>query len=281
MAAKKSKKFRVAQSGPTIDGREILPEKLRQIAKTYNPALYTARVFVEHVRGLSGDSVFPACGDVLSVEAVDENGGVALYATIEANQQLLKFNAIDQKVFPSIEIIDNFASTGMAYLGGLGITDTPASLGTERISFSANNAQRDAGSGVFSSKGEGVTIEFEGGPLEELKAWMANAFNITPKTPSTPPPLPPAPPQDPAPPAPAPQPQQFSAADIAAAVAAQLGPSLKAGFSAMEKVAEDQARAMDALSSRVAAIEAHSANTDASATHRPVADGGGGRGFVY
>lgn len=279
MAAKKSKKFRVAQSGPTIDGREISAQDLRDMAATYNRALYTGRVFVEHIRGLSADSYFPACGDVLDLEARDENGGVALYATIEANEELLKINKMDQKVFTSVEIVKNFAGTGKAYLGGLAITDTPASLGTERISFSANNAQRDAGSGVYASKGEGVTIEFEGGPLDAFKAWLNDNFSVTPKTPSTPPPLPPAPPQDPAPPAPAPQPQQFSAADIATAVAAQLGPSLKAGFSAMEKVAEDQAKAMDAMSSRIAAIEAYSANTDGSPSHRPVANGGAD-GFV-
>jgi hypothetical protein len=276
MAGKKSKKFRVATSGPTIDGREISPQHLREMAATYNPALYTGRVFVEHIRGLSADSFFPACGDVLDLEARDENGGVALYATIEANAELLKINKADQKVFTSVEIVANFAGTGKAYLGGLAITDTPASLGTERISFSAN-VQRETGSGVFASQGDGVTIEFEGGPLEELKNWITS--NFTAKTPA------PAPAPAPAPdsalaPAPAPQPQQFSAQDIAAAVAAQLAPGLQQGFSAMAKVAEDQSKATDALAGRVAAMEAHNATTDSNPSQRPVANGGGGEFII-
>ena len=35
-----------------------------------------------------------------------------------------------QKIYSSMEIMSNFADTGKAYLVGLAITDTPASLGT-------------------------------------------------------------------------------------------------------------------------------------------------------
>ena len=41
---------RVATSGPTTDGREILPQELRDIAETYKPSLYTAVIWCEHER---------------------------------------------------------------------------------------------------------------------------------------------------------------------------------------------------------------------------------------
>ena len=46
-------------------------------------------------------------------------------------------NKKGQKIYPSIEFYRNFAGTGIAYQVGLGLTDTPASLGTEPIKFSA------------------------------------------------------------------------------------------------------------------------------------------------
>jgi hypothetical protein len=42
------KKFRVAVSGNTVDGREIQPQHLRDAAANYNPEVYGARVNIEH-----------------------------------------------------------------------------------------------------------------------------------------------------------------------------------------------------------------------------------------
>lgn len=42
------KKFRVAVSGSTVDGREISPVHLREAAENFNPDVYAARVNVEH-----------------------------------------------------------------------------------------------------------------------------------------------------------------------------------------------------------------------------------------
>lgn len=42
-----------------------------------------------------------------------------------------------QKVYTSIEVDENFAKTGSAYLIGLAVTDSPASLGTEMLQFAA------------------------------------------------------------------------------------------------------------------------------------------------
>lgn len=41
---------RIAQSGPCVDGREIKPEWLTQMAETYNPDTYTALLWPEHRR---------------------------------------------------------------------------------------------------------------------------------------------------------------------------------------------------------------------------------------
>lgn len=139
--------FRVAKEGQTIDGRFIKREWLTDIASTYNPAVYSARIFVEHERGWSPESPFFCGGDVTAVKASDDDDGkMVLYAAIEPNDKFKNMNKADQKVFPSIEVVENFAGTGKAYLGGLGATDSPASLGTEKFKFSANSA---FGKGIF------------------------------------------------------------------------------------------------------------------------------------
>ncbi|MFI9652590.1 GPO family capsid scaffolding protein [Guyparkeria halopsychrophila] len=138
---------RVAVSGKTIDGREITPDQINQMAETYNPETYGARIWMEHLRGMLPDSLFPAYGDVTAVEARDwkdpSSGETkrALYASIDALPELKAAAAKRQKVYFSIEIARNFADTGKAYLMGLAMTDSPASLGTEMAAFSA--AHRD------------------------------------------------------------------------------------------------------------------------------------------
>ncbi|WP_435605896.1 GPO family capsid scaffolding protein [Pseudomonas knackmussii] len=44
-------------------------------------------------------------------------------------------NRAKQKLYTSIEIDEKFADSGEAYLVGLAVTDTPASLGTEVLAF--------------------------------------------------------------------------------------------------------------------------------------------------
>ncbi len=134
------KMFRVAKAGPTSDGRFIKPEWLTDIAETYDPLRYTARIFVEHIRGATADSAFFCGGDVVAVEARKNDAGeMCLYAEIKPNEKFKAMNKADQKVFPSIEVLENFAASGKAYLGGLGATDSPASLATEKFQFSANS----------------------------------------------------------------------------------------------------------------------------------------------
>ena len=134
------KKFRVAKAGLTTDGREIKPKWLTDIAETYDPNLYTARIFIEHIRGVTADSAFFCGGDVVAVEAHKNDAGeMCLYAEIKPNDKFKELNQADQKVFPSIEVVPNFNNSGKYYLGGLGATDSPASLATEKFQFSTNS----------------------------------------------------------------------------------------------------------------------------------------------
>jgi Phage capsid scaffolding protein (GPO) serine peptidase len=133
---------RVATSGPTVDGREILPQELRDIAETYTPAKYTAVIWCDHERWPGSH------GTVFAVRLVEvgedlEPGQIALEAQLKPNDRLLYLNDQGQKLFSSIEITPNFAGSGKAYLTGLAVTDSPASLGTQELYFS-NRTSRAA-----------------------------------------------------------------------------------------------------------------------------------------
>lgn len=159
----KSKFFRVGVEGATVDGRVIQREWLSQMAANYDPATYTARINCEHIAGYSPDKPFNAYGSVLSLKTEDvtlliageSKTLLALYAEIEANDQLLTINKAGQKLFTSMEIHPDFAGEGEAYLVGLAVTDSPASLGTEALKFAAQSR-----SNVFSTAHE-TAIELE------------------------------------------------------------------------------------------------------------------------
>lgn len=128
----------VATEGATIDGRHISGEQLEQMAKNYDPAKYGARIWLEHYRGLFPDGAFAALGDVTALKTEkNAEGKTVLLAAINPTPELVKINQSGQKVFTSVEINPNFADTGEAYLVGLGVTDSPASLGTSRLAFNA------------------------------------------------------------------------------------------------------------------------------------------------
>ena len=140
---------RVATSGKTADGRTIDPQDLRDMASAYDPAIYTAVIWFEHIRYMGN------FGSVAEVKAEDIDGGkVALFAKLAPNDRLLQLNKEAQKLFTSIEIQPEFADTGKPYLRGLAITDDPASLGTQPLHFS-----RRADSGNYFAPVE---------PLDEL-----------------------------------------------------------------------------------------------------------------
>ncbi|MGV0998294.1 MAG: GPO family capsid scaffolding protein [Fluviibacter sp.] len=167
----KSKFFRVAVEGATSDNREISRQDIEQMAKNYNPSTYGARVWMEHLRSAWPDSSFRAYGDVVAVktEEVDINGEMklALFAQLDPTQDLITLvNKLRQKVYTSIEIQPNFAKTGEAYLVGLAVTDSPASLGTEMLAFARQaeknplSSRKQDPENLFTAAEE-VTIEFE------------------------------------------------------------------------------------------------------------------------
>lgn len=159
----KIKKFRVARSGPTIDGREITPEQIDQMAASYDPEKYGARIWIEHYRSLLPDGPFKAMGDVVSVSAEADGDARVLLAEIDATPDLIKLAADRQKVFWSIEIATDFAKSGGPYMVGLSVTDSPASLGTDMLTFAvqSDKAPEEIKSHLFSEALEAALPEAE------------------------------------------------------------------------------------------------------------------------
>lgn len=152
MSAKtiKTKPFLLATAGSTVDGRTIDDKMLKEMASSYDPKTYGARVNIEHIRGVSGDGPFNAHGDLveLSTGEVDVNFNgktekrTALYGVFEMGENAKALNDANQKVYPSIEIGDNFAGKGFAYCMGVALTDSPASVATERMQFNRRDPGR-------------------------------------------------------------------------------------------------------------------------------------------
>ncbi|MCB2255350.1 GPO family capsid scaffolding protein [Pseudomonas chlororaphis] len=180
----RSKFFRVAVEGATTDGRQIERQWLVDAAETYSLNTYGARVWIEHMRSLLPDSPFRAYGDVVALKTEDVDiAGVkklALFAQIEPTADLVAMNKARQKLYTSIEIRPKFADSGRAYLDGIAVTDTPASLGTEMLTFSAKNpdcnplkARKNAPDNLFSEAIE-TTLEFD--EVEDEGSKVAGLF---------------------------------------------------------------------------------------------------------
>ena len=141
-----TKFVKVAQSGPTVDGRNIDPQWLRDMAEIYDPALYRAKIWPDHLRW--GNNY----GSVVALKSEEKDGLVSLYASFAPNAQYLLSNQYDQKLSFSIEVLENFAGTGKFYLGGLGVTDSPASLGTDELKFSRRASYNGQGARIFAGE---------------------------------------------------------------------------------------------------------------------------------
>lgn len=117
----KAKRFRIGVEGATTDGREIQREWLEQMAASYNPAVYTALINLEHIKSYLPDSTFNRYGKVtaLFAEEITEGplaGKMALYADVEPTEPLVELVKKGQKLFTSMEVSPKFADTGKAYL---------------------------------------------------------------------------------------------------------------------------------------------------------------------
>lgn len=155
-----SKPFAIATEGPTIDGRAITREWIEQMAKTYDPKVYTAVANLEHLLSQYPDGLFKAYGKVVSLATREADilgeKKLQLMAIVDASDDIIALQKKGQKSFASMEVISNFVGKGLAYLSGLAFTDKPASLGTETMKFSAAGAEGER----FASNDE-IAIEFE------------------------------------------------------------------------------------------------------------------------
>ena len=71
----KAKRFRIGVEGATTDGREIQREWLEQMAASYNPAVYTALINLEHIKSYLPDSTFNRYGKVTALFAEEITEG--------------------------------------------------------------------------------------------------------------------------------------------------------------------------------------------------------------
>ncbi|HAK1938853.1 TPA: GPO family capsid scaffolding protein [Salmonella enterica] len=184
------KKFRVAVSGSTIDGREISGEHLKAAAKNYDPTVYGARVNVEHLISPFPNSDLCAMGDVtaLSAEDITEgplSGRTALYAEIEPTDRMKKLTDEGKKIYSSIELHPQFSLNGKPYIMGLAMTDTPASLGTERLKFAAQQREQvmkfsnqHTEAPMFTEAMEAEIIELAEQRSEEGKQWFSRVMEL-------------------------------------------------------------------------------------------------------
>ncbi len=162
---KQSRFFRVAVEGATTDGRKIERAHLEQMAASYDRNTYSARISLEHIKGIVPDGPFKAYGDVTAVKAeevtIAGKKKLALFAAIAPTDELVALNKKSQKLYTSIEIAPEFADTGEAYLVGLAITDNPASLGTEALEFCAQHPNANQWTARKADPGNVVTEALE------------------------------------------------------------------------------------------------------------------------
>lgn len=273
--ATKAKRFRIATEGATTDGRVISRDWISQMAKNYNPEMYGARINMEHIRGYSADSAFRRFGDVTAIEAEEIaegplKGKLALYGYIDPTDELIAMSKARQKIYTSVEVNPEFADTGEAYLVGLAVTDDPASLGTEILSFSASAAvnpltSRKQAKGNLFTAAEETPIEFyeEAEPAPSLMARISAMFSANKKG------------------------SDAQSADVHAAVtliAEQVqdaGEKVESQFSALEKKLSDRLDALEQETttgrSEVNALTQQLEKTDGNFNRRPRASGGDGK----
>ncbi|EPM0863697.1 GPO family capsid scaffolding protein [Klebsiella pneumoniae] len=265
--AKPRKKFRVAVSGNTVDGREIQPQHLRDAAANYSPEVYGARVNIEHYLSMFPGSDFGAMGDVVALSTEDITDGplagrTALYAEIEPSDRMVQMTNKGQKIYSSIELHPQFALNGKAYVVGLAMTDTPASLGTERLKFAAqqrasvmafNNQQGEAP--MFTEALEAEVIELAAQRSDEGKQWLNRVMGILGKGQKT-------------------DDQRFGQVHQAVEAVAQSQVDLGEQFSTAEQERKQDKAAIQKLTTDLAALRQQLEGTDGNFSQRPAAGGG-------
>ncbi|AMO56566.1 GPO family capsid scaffolding protein [Endozoicomonas montiporae] len=162
----------IGTAGDTIDGRKISEQDLKDAAETYDTDEYTAVLNSDHALSWYG-----SFGHVHQVRvSKDKKDRTILQAKLSPNKRLLEMNSQNQRVFFSMELMDNFAGTGKTYLSGLALTDQPASLGTSILKFSSKHKDND----VRFSKPEELFLDLEssaeGKAMDGFFSRMFSAF---------------------------------------------------------------------------------------------------------
>jgi len=177
----KTKPFLLATAGSTVDGRVIDEKMLDEMASSYDPKTYGARLNIEHIRGVTGEGPFRAFGDVLELSTgevdVNFNGTMekrkALFGVLDVSGDAKALNDAGQKVYPSIEIEPNFAGKGSAYLMGCALTDSPAAIATERLQFN-----RSLPGALTVSGDNSAALEFAGSDTPSADSFLAKLGTV-------------------------------------------------------------------------------------------------------
>ena len=163
---------KIAQSGPTVDGRNIEASWLVDVAETYNLDTYAALIWPDHFK-------WSNAGKVVELKVEEKDGITSLYAKLQPNDLLLSYNKSGQKLYTSMELTDNFAESGKVYLTGLGVTDTPASLGTQELQFSQlfSHRKQFEKSSIYCC-GVELPSEFKTEDSEEAPGWAKKLLAV-------------------------------------------------------------------------------------------------------
>jgi hypothetical protein len=167
-----------------------------------------------------------------------------------------------QKVYSSIELHPQFALNGKAYVVGLAMTDTPASLGTERLKFASqqrasvmafNNQQGEAP--MFTEALEAEVIELTAQRSDEGARWFNRVMSIIGKGQKT-------------------DDQRFSQMHQVVEAVAQSQSEQIDRFSAAEQERQEDKAAIQKLTTELAELRQKLVSTEASFSQRPPANGG-------
>ncbi|WP_374041286.1 GPO family capsid scaffolding protein [Klebsiella pneumoniae] len=261
------KKFKVMTSGTTVDGRNVTRAQLHAMAAAYNPAVYGARVNIEHYLSPFPDSVFSAMGDVAALSAEDINEGplageAHLFAEIEPAQRMKDMIADGKKIYSSIEMHPNFPLTKGPYLMGLAMTDTPASLGTDKLKFTAEKraeimrfSSQDAEVTLFTTSFEAELMQENQNRNDSGKEWFFRVMGILGKGQKT-------------------DDQRFTQVHQAVEAVAQSQVDLGEQFSTAEQERQQDKATIQKLSTDLAALRQQLEGTDGNFSQRPAAGGG-------
>lgn len=261
------KKFKVMTSGTTVDGRNVTRAQLHAMAAAYNPAVYGARVNIEHYLSPFPDSVFSAMGDVVALSAEDINEGplageAYLFAEIEPSQRMKDIIADGKKVYSSIEMHPSFPLTKGPYLMGLAMTDTPASLGTDKLKFTAEKraeimrfSSQDTEATLFTASFEAELMQENQSRNDSGKEWFSRVMSIIGKGQKT-------------------DDQRFSQMHQVVEAVAQSQSDQLDRFSAIEQESQRDKAAIQKLTSDLDALRQQLGSTDANFSQRPAANGG-------